>query len=221
MTRPASNRRAESSRIGSCPDDPMRQVAARIPAVMRLGRPGIVITREVVFADETETRSERRKSFPSGFMPEMLITCRSATSSRITTWERWRPPGVPKKKQPSTRREDGGLRGLHSVNSTAYFDVQLAFARREFKRTLPLSSSRDRPETVSRFGDELVEQSVLVRGQQFLRLRRLNWLLQNFPADPEFTRRASACDFSHRYLPPCQKPCHRTFGHLCPAALCR
>ena len=69
------------------------------------------------------------------------------------------------------------------------FRFHFAFARREFKRDLALVVHHEiRRKRFPGLGDELVEQIGLVRGQQFLRLRRLNRLLQNFPVDPEFAR---------------------------------
>jgi hypothetical protein len=63
------------------------------------------------------------------------------------------------------------------------------FARREFKRDLALVVHHEiRRKRFPGLGDELVEQIGLAVGQQFLRLRRLNRLLQNFPVDLEFAR---------------------------------
>ena len=113
------------------------------------------------------------------------------------------------------------LPGLHGANSTL-FQFHFAFARREFKRDLALVVHHEiRRKRFPGLGDELVEQIGLVRGQQFLRLRRLNRLLQNFPVDLEFARAGRPPATSRKdNPPPCQKSFRRT-SDICPAVPCR
>ena len=99
-----------------------------------------------------------------------------------TTWERRHLAGV---FRINCRRDGGAPR--EAFNRSLH--VFLAFARGKFKRDLALvihdEIGRKR---LPGLGNELVDQIGLARGQQLLRLRRLNRLLQNLPADLEFAR---------------------------------
>ena len=112
--------------------------------------------------------------------------------------------------------------GKWQTHPVRVLSCRFAFARRKFKGDLAgVIHHEIRRKRPAGLGNEFVEQIGLARGQQLLRLRPLNRLLQNFPADFEFARLACPPATFHTGRPRrFQTPCRRIWD-ICPAVPCR